>query len=252
MGSIASYAWNFGDGTTGTGESLPHTYAKPGTYSVTLTVTNSAGTSTEIIFPTGQTVLNDGGPSATITQILTVCPPTPTLSGIDPTSGPAGTLVTLTGTNLTQIQQVLFGTIPGGIVSQSGSSLMVIAPAGIAPGTPVTVSVLDCSGTTVPGPVFTYTNSCCPATATITGISPRCGTAGTHVTITGTNLTQIQQVFFGNIPGGIVRQSGTSLVVIAPSGFCAGTSVTVSVVDCNGTTVNGPRFRFRSCDCSWH
>ena len=188
VGTIASYAWNFGDGTMGTGESLTHTYANPGTYSVTLTVTNTAGTSTEIIFPTGQTVLNDGGPSATITQILTVCPPTPTLSGIDPTSGPAGTLVTLTGTNLTQIQQVLFGTIPGGIVSQSGASLMVIAPAGITPGTTVTVSVLDCSGTTSNELHFTYTNSCCPATPTITSISPRCGTAGTLVTITGTNL----------------------------------------------------------------
>lgn len=38
-----SYAWAFGDGTTGSGVSPTHTYAKAGTYSVKLTVSNSAG-----------------------------------------------------------------------------------------------------------------------------------------------------------------------------------------------------------------
>lgn len=41
-GSIASYAWNFGDGDTGTGVSPSHEYASPGTYTVTLTVTDNA------------------------------------------------------------------------------------------------------------------------------------------------------------------------------------------------------------------
>ncbi len=43
-GSIASYAWDFGDSsTTGTGASPNHTYASAGTYSVTLTVTDNKG-----------------------------------------------------------------------------------------------------------------------------------------------------------------------------------------------------------------
>jgi PKD repeat protein len=42
-GTIASYAWNFGDGGTGTGASPSHTYAAAGTYSVGLTVTDAAG-----------------------------------------------------------------------------------------------------------------------------------------------------------------------------------------------------------------
>jgi PKD repeat protein len=42
-GSIASYAWNFGNGATGTGATPSHTYTTAGTYTVTLTVTDDAG-----------------------------------------------------------------------------------------------------------------------------------------------------------------------------------------------------------------
>ncbi len=42
-GSIASYAWNFGDGATGSGVTQSHTYAAMGTYNVTLTVTDNGG-----------------------------------------------------------------------------------------------------------------------------------------------------------------------------------------------------------------
>jgi PKD repeat protein len=42
-GTIASYAWNFGDGTTGTGATASKTYATSGTYPVTLTVLDDDG-----------------------------------------------------------------------------------------------------------------------------------------------------------------------------------------------------------------
>jgi len=42
-GSIASYNWAFGDGTTGTGVTTSHTYSIPGTYTARLTVTDNEG-----------------------------------------------------------------------------------------------------------------------------------------------------------------------------------------------------------------
>jgi len=46
-GTIASYAWDFGDGSTGTGTTASHSYATAGTYQIALTVTDDrAGTNT--------------------------------------------------------------------------------------------------------------------------------------------------------------------------------------------------------------
>jgi PKD repeat protein len=42
-GSIASYAWAFGDGGTGTGVTASHTYQNVGTYTAVLTVTDNQG-----------------------------------------------------------------------------------------------------------------------------------------------------------------------------------------------------------------
>ena len=44
-GSIMSYAWTFGDGASGSGASVAHSYATAGTYTATLRVTDNSGAS---------------------------------------------------------------------------------------------------------------------------------------------------------------------------------------------------------------
>jgi YVTN family beta-propeller protein len=62
---IATYAWDFGDGTKTTTSSptTTHTYTTSGTFTATVTETDAAGTSTTLVF-TGQTVSRTGGPGA--------------------------------------------------------------------------------------------------------------------------------------------------------------------------------------------
>ncbi len=47
-GTITLFSWNFGDNTNGTGVQVQHTYASPGTFNATLTVTDSLGTTATI------------------------------------------------------------------------------------------------------------------------------------------------------------------------------------------------------------
>ena len=50
-----TYAWNFGDSTTGTGEAPSHTYTSAGTYTVSVTATDK-----------------DGGTSSALTATITI------------------------------------------------------------------------------------------------------------------------------------------------------------------------------------
>jgi PKD repeat protein len=56
--TIASYEWEFGDGTTGTGREVSHAYDTLGTKDVTLTVTDSARETTVVEKPAALQVVN--------------------------------------------------------------------------------------------------------------------------------------------------------------------------------------------------
>jgi YVTN family beta-propeller protein len=78
FGSIASYRWDFGDGSTAstTSATTTHTYAAAGSYTASVTETSTGGTSTAQVF-TGQTVSQNGGAGAVRSITVVVPPSTP-------------------------------------------------------------------------------------------------------------------------------------------------------------------------------
>ncbi len=65
-GSIAGYAWDFGDGSGGTGAATTHAYASPGTFVARLTVTDNSGNT---------------GLSTTPITVVDTTPPTVAIAG---------------------------------------------------------------------------------------------------------------------------------------------------------------------------
>jgi DNA-binding beta-propeller fold protein YncE len=72
-GAVTRFDWDFGDGSQAAngGATPAHTYAAPGSYTVTLTVTDGADCSTSFVF-SGQTASCNGGPAARATQTVVV------------------------------------------------------------------------------------------------------------------------------------------------------------------------------------
>jgi YVTN family beta-propeller protein len=97
FGTIASYAWSFGDGsnTTTSTPTTTHTYTAAGSYTASVTETDSAGTSTTQVF-TGQTMSLNGGPGAGISRSLVV--PTVTTTALASSSNPSTTSGSVTYT----------------------------------------------------------------------------------------------------------------------------------------------------------
>ena len=67
--NIASYTWDFGDGTTGSGVTPTHTYTQAGTYQVTLHLTSQDGHCTDEITQSVTVVT----PGATEHHFVTIC-----------------------------------------------------------------------------------------------------------------------------------------------------------------------------------
>lgn len=89
-GTVVSYQWSFGDGTTQTTTSptVSHTYKKAGQHKVTLTVTDDSGCSTSLVF-TGQTAYCSPGAAASHT-VKVAAAKKPLKLSVSPRSAKAG------------------------------------------------------------------------------------------------------------------------------------------------------------------
>jgi hypothetical protein len=155
----------------------------------------------------------------------------PTITGIAPTSGPTGTSVTVTGTNLTDATGFAFnGTATTGFTTPTSDLTATVTVPGGATTGPVSVSAATL--TKYNGPAFTVV----PA---LTSLSPTSGGVGTSITLTGTSLTGATAVSFnGTAATTFTVVAATTITVTVPAGASSG-NVTVTTA---GGTSNGLAF----------
>lgn len=133
-----------------------------GATSVKLNGTNAAFTvtSNNLLTFTVPTAITSGvvtvvTPSGTLTSAVTFTVLAgPTIAGFNPTSGPAGTQVTVTGTNLLGTSGVKIGTILTVPTSVSATQVVFTIPSGVASGQ---ITVLTSNGSATSSGTFTVT-----------------------------------------------------------------------------------------------
>ena len=168
---------------------------------------------------------------------FTYIAPAPTISSVSPSSGSTlgGTLITITGTNLTGATIVTIGSV--GVTSftvVSATSISAVTPEGAVG--PQIVAVTTEGGSASKPNAFTYVTPL----PTITLVNPNSGVlaGGTAITITGTNFTGATVVKIGtNAATSMVVVSDTSITAVTPAGLAGAQSVAVTTA---GGTATAP------------
>jgi hypothetical protein len=156
----------------------------------------------------------------------------PTITGINPAAGPAGTPVTITGTGFSANPadiQVRFGDTPAQVISSTLTSIQTAVPAGTVAG-PVNVVVTVNGMASNPFP-FTIQHS-------ITSFTPTSGPPGTPFVITGTGFAPTvggNTVTFGTATATITSATNTEIRGTVPNLAAGPYPVRVTT---NGVTTN--------------
>jgi hypothetical protein len=207
------------------------------TNDTTMTVTVPAGNvgtvSVSVTTPGGTGTLNN---AYTYVAAPTITSFTPV---VGPTSG--GTVVTITGTNLTGTTSVTFGGASNGSPTNVNSSTVTaLTPAHAAGG--VAVAVTTPGGTVTASQLYTYLG---PPVVNPTGINPHEGptAGGTTVTITGSDLTGTTNVTFGTTPGTDITNISDNEITVVDPAHAAG-SVNVNVTATGGTATAPQQFTY--------
>jgi len=207
--------------------------------------------------PAGSSVnvsLANANGAALLADGFTFDAPAPTLASLSPVSGTlsGGTLVTLTGTNFQApgagSTVITFGGLSATNVSVvSDSTLTCESPAG-ALGAVVEVALTNDNGSDLLPAAYTYT----APLPILTGITPASGPAagGQTVTLAGSGFqlhgAGAATVTFGGVPAaGVAILSDTALSCTVPPG-AAGSSVTVSLTNANGTSALASGYRYHA------
>ncbi len=162
-------------------------------------------------------------------QVRVVASGPPQVSGISPASGPAGTTVTISGSNFdTAAARVFFDGMSATVTSRSSTQLVVLAPQG-ASGRAAAVFVANPDGQgsefLADPPTFTYGTAATPSVT----LSPATGRVGRSqtITITGTNTNFAQGVTSVGFGSGDVTV--TSVTVSSSTSLTANVSVASAI-----------------------
>ncbi len=197
-----------------------------GATGVVAQVPAGATTGNVVIYVSGSGLNTNGVP---FTVVLT-----PSITSLNPTNGPVGTPVTITGTNFAATQgfsTVKFNGVAAAPATIWGpTSIQVSVPPGATTGN-VLVTVSNVTSNIAS---FTVTST----SPTVTNLSPASGPVGTSVTIAGTNFGTSQgTVTFNGTTAPLTSWNATSIVANVPAGATTGpVLVTVNGVASNPTT----------------
>jgi len=183
----------------------------------------------------------------------------PTITTVTPSCGPAGTEVTIAGTNLldgvgttpASAGDVFFGSTTtadsGTAATETGTPTFTEIKALVPAGSPASLSGPIAVGTfnNTIGQGGAFAPSPFNVGTCVTGISPTSGAVGTSVTITGVGFKtpDVSAVkFFNGVPATFTVVSDTSITTNVPFGATTG-PITLSTTDApNGTSVDTPTF----------
>ena len=139
----------------------------------------------------------------------------PTITSFSPTSGPVGTSVTISGTNLCGAAVMFNATAAINVTVNSATSVTAVVPVGATTG-PIRVTTAGFAQ------VSSATNYTVAAAPTITSFTPTSGPVGTSVVITGTNLTGTSAVRFNGLSATFSAVTATSVTAVVPTGATTG------------------------------
>ncbi|MCI0343271.1 MAG: IPT/TIG domain-containing protein [Planctomycetales bacterium] len=230
---------------TGTNFVTGATVAVGGTAATSVTVVS--GTTITAVTPAGAAgpanvvVTNPDTLSATATSAYTYTsgpPPAPTVTAVNPTSGPTagGTAITITGTGFqTGATVTVGGAAATSVTVLSAATITAVTPAGTAGPASVTVTNPDTQTGTLTGG-FTYTGG-----PTLSSVSPSSGdvSGGTPVTLTGTGFqTGATVTLGGTLATGVVIVSPTTINCQTPSGSAGPVTVTMTNPDSTSASLS--------------
>lgn len=149
-------------------------------------------------------------PAVTAGVLTEILAPVTRVSGYSPSSGPAGTVITISGNALGQVTGASMGGKSITFTAVSDSQLRISSIAGGG------AIVLMVGSQQIA--VGNFTEPAQPPAVSISGFSPASGYAGSQVTISGSQLDRVSSASMGGVTANIVSRTATSLVLQVPAG----------------------------------